>query len=231
MRRRSSKMGKTGLFVMLFVALIAGVSFGYAQLKETLTINGNATIKSVQWNVNMKNLELGQNSVINDTDNTLMISTDGTDTTKKEKLVYTEDSEHPGNYTGEIVKTVETGGVRLDFNITLKEPGKSFSFTFDVANDGTLDALLKSIEEDGVTISTTGQTVTTSFTQVNEGRTNPYFRYSVSGMPTVGSILAKNTSVPVTITIEYPELNDAQDLPTVDYTFQKSIKLNYEQKM
>lgn len=228
--RRSRKTGKTGMFVALFAIIVAGVSFGYAQLKETLTINGTAKIKSVSWNVNMKNLTMGDDSILSDPENTLMISTDGTETTKKEKLVYTETTEGSGVWQGAIVKTVTTGGIRLDFNVTLKEPGKSFSFTFDVANDGTLDAILKSIEEDGTVISTNGQTVTTLVTQVKEGREKPYFRYTVGGMPTVGSTLVHATSVPVTITIEYPELDDAADLPTADYTFNKTIKLNYEQK-
>ena len=229
--RRKKNVGKSGLFVLLFAVIVAGVSFGYAQLKQTLTINGTAKINSVSWNVNMKNLQMGQDSILSDPENTLMISNDGTEATKKEKLVYTETTEGSGVWEGAIVKTVTTGGIRLDFNVTLKEPGKAFSFTFDVANDGTLDAVLKSIVEDGVTIDTNGQTVKTSVTQVKEGRENPYFRYTVAGMPTVGSELLHNTSRSVTITIEYPELNDAQDLPTADYEFNKTILLNYEQKM
>ncbi len=231
MRKRGVNTGKTGLFIMLFALIIAGVSFGYAQLRETLTINGTAKIKSVSWNVNMKNLTMGADSVLTDRENTVMISTDGTENTKKEMLVYTEDSENPGNYTGSIVKTETTGGVRLDFNVTLKEPGKSFSFTFDVANDGTLDAVLKSIKEDGNDITTVGQTVTTLVEQKNTESSTPYFRYTVGGMPLVGSTLVQGAHQTVTITIDYPDLSNAADLPTSDYTFNKTILLNYEQKM
>lgn len=218
MRRKNSSMGKRVLLVALFVAVLGGISFGYAQLKETLTINGNAKIKSVQWNVNLQNLNLVSNSVV-DSDNTVQIKTGNV---VKEEVVYSTSN---SNLIANVEKHVTTGGIELDFDVTLKEPGKQFSFTFDVANDGTLDAKLKSIEEDGEQVDN----VSASYTKTVENGTEPYFRYTITGAPAKNSILAKNTKKTVTVLVEYPELNDAQNLPTADYEFHKTIKFNYEQ--
>lgn len=232
MRRKNSSIGKRVLLVALFVAILGGISFGYAQLKETLTINGNAKIKSVKWNVNLKNLELGSNSnQVVDSNNTVKIHTGSN---IAEQVVYTTSN---SNAIATVTQTPNvSGGLELTFNVTLKEPGQEFKFAFDIVNDGTLDAVLKSIDEDSTHI-TTGS-VTNSITRyvndddnddTNDG-TEPYFRYTISGAPAIDSTLLKDATKHVIVTIEYPELNDAQNLPTEDYTFTKTIKFNYEQK-
>ena len=225
MRRNNSSMGKRVLLIALFVAILGGVSFGYAQLKETLTITGSAKINSVSWNVNLQNLRLASNSnqVVN-SNNTVKIHTSNT---TKEEVVYSVSND---NLVASVTKAAGTpGGLELTFNVTLTEPGQSFGFNFDIENDGTLDAKLKSIKEDDNNI--TSGSVTTLFTQTVEGGSEPYFRYTVSGAPAVGSELAANGGKKtVSILVEYPELSDAQNLPTSNYTFTKTIKFNYEQK-
>ena len=229
MRRKNSSMGKRVLLVALFVAILGGISFGYAQLKETLTINGNAKIKSVSWNVNLQNLQLGtaSNQVV-DSNNLVRIHTSNT---TKEEVTYTTSN---SNLIATVTKTGTTGGLELTFDVTLTEPGQQFAFSFDVENDGTLGAKLKSIDEtiNGVDThkDTENATVETVVTKTVEDGTEPYFRYTVTGAPAVGSELAANGGKKnVVVTIEYPELNDAQNLPTSNYTFTKTIKFNYEQ--
>ena len=228
MRRKNSSMGKRILLVALFVAVLGGISFGYAQLKETLTINGNAKIKSVSWNVNLQNLQLSSNSnQVVDSSNLVRIHTSNT---TKEEVTYTTSND---NLIASVTKTGTPGGLELTFDVTLTEPGQQFGFSFDIENDGTLDAILKSIKEDDTTI-TTGSVTNSIVHYVNEGTaeqgTEPYFRYTVTGAPAVNSELAANGGKKtVNILIEYPELNDAQNLPTSNYTFSKTIKFNYEQ--
>ena len=225
MRRNNSSIGKRVLLIALFVAILGGISFGYAQLKETLTINGSAKINKVSWNVNLQNLRLASNSnqVVN-SNNTVKIHTSNT---TKEEVVYSVSNE---NLVATVTKAAGTpGGLELTFNVTLTEPGQSFGFDFDIENDGTLDAKLKTIKEDDNTITSGG--ITSVYTKTVEGGTEPYFKYSVTGAPVVGSELAANGGKKtVSVLVEYPELSDAQNLPASDYTFTKTIKFNYEQK-
>ena len=188
MRRENVVLRKRFIFIALFIALIAGISFGYAELKTTLSINGDTKIAKVGWNVHFKNLSITNGSFLNpnadtgNNDNTAVIDT--TDDTK------------------------------ITFNVTLKEPGQFFEFSFDIANDGTLVAKLDDVRETGDDISAL-----------------PYVTYNVSNLPAEGSTLGTGASnyVRVTIRVEFPFDIDAEDLPTTDFTFSKSIELDYIQ--
>ncbi len=232
--RRENNTGRTIIIIALFIAIIGGITFGYAQLRETLQINGNAKIKSVKWNVNLKNLTLndtsngteGEPTFVIDSGNTVEISKD---TSVIETLTYGTDNE--GKPTVTVTKNATTGGLVLHFAVTLKEPNQIFSFKFDIANDGTLDAKLTGIKEDNVSV----QHVTSSIVQkVASTSTEPYFRYTVSGMPALDNAstidLPKGTSKTVTVTFEYPDLTDAANLASQDYVFEKTIELVYSQK-
>ena len=226
MRREKNNAGKIGLLVALIVAVIGGISFGYAKLSETLTITGTAKIKKVQWNVNLQNIVLDETSVINPA-NTVSIKTGNI---TKEQIVY-DTTANP--VTATVEKTDESGGILLTFDVTLRQPGEKFKFTFDVANDGTLDAVLKSIEEDG-TLKDSVETTHSEYVTKTGGEqaSEPFFKYTISGLPTKNSELNAGQKKTVEVTLEYPDLTDAESLYNgdEDFTFRKTIKLNYEQK-
>ena len=232
MRNNSKK--KNILIIAIFVAIIGGISFGYAKLSETLTINGNATIKSAKWNVNIRNLQVndtttgtaGEPLFLVDSGNTVEITKDSA---VIERFKYGTDSED--NPTVTVEKLDNNGGLVLHFAVTLKEPNQIFSFKFDISNDGTLDAKLTGLKEDNAEV----QHVTTSYEKKEKTTsTEPYFRYTVSGMPALDNAstidLAKGTKKTVTVTFESPDLTDASNLPSQDYEFEKTIELIYSQK-
>lgn len=118
MKRENVMFKKRYLFVMLFVALIAGISFGYANLRTTLSINGTTTISKVTWGVVFDN------------------------------KVITEGSYDPvDSTTGEKINTVELSDndTTLTYNITLSQPGDFYEFKINVHNTGTLKAKLDAI--------------------------------------------------------------------------------------
>ncbi|MBR3117012.1 MAG: hypothetical protein IKF36_03960 [Bacilli bacterium] len=119
-----------------------------------------------------------------------------------------------GNNTAVIDANDDT---KVTYTVTLNAPGDFYEFTVDIVNEGTLPAKLDAIRETGLTPA-----------QIAE---IPYLDYSVTGMPSVGDVLNvgaanKNT---VTIRVEYPLDITAQELPGSDYTFTKTIELDYVQ--
>lgn len=113
--------------------------------------------------------------------------------------------------------SIDDAETTLTYTVTLTKPGDKFSFDVDIANDGSLDAILTSIEETG----------TAESDYINK----PYFNYTVTGLPSDGEELNSGNTKKVTITVEFPDVDDAADLPTEDFTFTKTIKLNYAQKV
>ena len=186
MRRENVTIKRRYIFIALFIALIAGISFGYAELKTTLSINGDTKIAKVGWNVHFKNISITNGSFLN-TDN---------------------------GVNGNTAVIDSTDDTKINFNVTLKEPGQFFEFSFDIANDGTLVAKLDDIRETGDDISAL-----------------PYVTYTVTNLPAEGSTLdvGETNYINVTIRVEFPFDIDAEDLPTTDYTFSKSIELDYIQ--
>ena len=59
----------------------------------------------------------------------------------------------------------------------------------------------------------------------------PYLDYSVTGMPSVGDVLniGNENKQTITIRVEYPFDITAAELPGEDYTFTKTIELDYVQ--
>ena len=117
MRRDSSNFKKSYLFLALFIVLITGVTFGYAALSTTLSINGSTTISRVTWSVVFDNIQVTDGSFLNP-----------------------DSSSNPQN-----VPVLSDGNTTLTYDISLNEPGQFYEFTVDVHNTGTLKAKLESI--------------------------------------------------------------------------------------
>ena len=61
--RKSSSFKKRGSLIAIFVLLIAGISFGYAALSTTLTINGKTKISKVGWDIHFFDATVADGSV------------------------------------------------------------------------------------------------------------------------------------------------------------------------
>ena len=185
MRSKVSNFKREYVIIGLFILVVFGISLGYSRLQTLLTINGNAKIPSVSWNVHFKNLKISDDSFMNEGTNEVYID--------------------------------PTNDTRLVYNVTLTKPGDKVSFDVDIANDGSLDAILNSINETG--------------TLREDYEDLPYFSYTISGLPRVNDELAHGTTKKVTITLEFPDIDDASLLPTEEFRFEKTIELNYSQKV
>ncbi len=190
MRKSNSLFKKKYMFVALVALLVVGISFGYAKLQTTLTINGTTKIPSVSWNIHFKDLTVKEGSFLDaDADTGAAQNTAVIDAQDDTKLTYT---------------------------VTLREPGQSYEFEVYIANDGTLNGELEAIEETG--------------TPASEYENLPYFSYTITGLPSEGDALNASQKKKLTIKVEFPDLDDADDLPDEDFTFTKTIKLRYVQK-
>lgn len=127
-------------------------------------------------------------------------------------LQITENSELNGGANTAVI--VDNDDTKVTYSVTLKKPGDFFEFTVDVVNDGTLDAKLNARRETGTDISS-----------------QPFVTYSVEGLPALDSILEPGASHKKTIRIrvEYPVDIRPVDLPSEDFTFTKTIELDYIQ--
>ena len=47
--------------------------------------------------------------------------------------------------------TISTDGTTLTYNVKLNKPGDKYSFTVDVVNEGTIDAMIKTLGSNGST--------------------------------------------------------------------------------
>lgn len=119
MKRENVMFKKRYLFIALFVALIVGISFGYAQLQTTLTINGTTTISKVTWGVEFENVQVTSGSFLNPDAN--------------------------NSNAAQNVVTLSNNNTTLTYDVSLLEPGQYFEFSVDVHNKGTIDAKLQSL--------------------------------------------------------------------------------------
>ena len=119
MKRENVVFKKRYLVILLFVALIVGITFGYAELRTTLSINGTTTISKVTWNVKFDRQAIKTGSYLN------------------------PDPDHDGAARNTIVLTDDD--TTLTYNVTLAQPGDYFEFDVYIHNTGTLPAKLESI--------------------------------------------------------------------------------------
>ena len=104
------------LSLAALIVAVLGLTVAFAALSQQLTINGSAKVDAATWNVHFANL---QNTV-------------GPE--------YVTQAPTIGNPTEGTANTVIG-----DFNVTFTKPGQAVEFTFDVVNDGSIDAILSDI--------------------------------------------------------------------------------------
>lgn len=106
------------------------------------------------------------------------------------------------------------------YAVTLTKPTDFYEFTIDVVNDGTFDALLKSI-------------TLTSLDTDKQKYLSYEVKYGNSTYTTTNSTLSialdSGASETVTVTVRYLEPSDSDDLPASNVDVSLSVALGYEQ--
>lgn len=106
---------------------------------------------------------------------------------------------------------------KVSFNAELSLPGDFYEFTVDVVNDGSIDAMIESIEK--TPELTTEQA--------------KYLKYEVSYKTgesiQLNQALKSKTSIPIKVRIEYRKDISSSELPTTKTELSLSITLNYVQ--
>ena len=108
-------------------------------------------------------------------------------------------------------------GNTLTFNTTLSMPGDYYEFTVDVVNNGTIDAMIDSVVKNPELTSEQAK----------------YLKYEITYQngESIASkqLLAKNTTMPIKVRIEYRKDLVASDLPTGQVVLDLSLTLEYVQ--
>ena len=112
-----------------------------------------------------------------------------------------------------VIKTSST----LEFETTLNMPGDFYEFTVDVVNGGDIDAMIENVAK------------TPDLTEEQA----KFLKYEVSYQNgeaiTTKQLLAKNTTMPIKVRIEYRKDLIASDLPTGQVVLDLSLTLEYIQ--
>ncbi len=105
-------------YLIVFVLLLL-LGIGYAALNSTLNIIGISNIAKSNWDVHFANITLKNDSV------------------EIDKSIYPDAQ----------AATIDVlDPTKLSYNVLLSEPGDFYEFTVDVVNDGSIDAMISSIE-------------------------------------------------------------------------------------
>ena len=116
--------------------------------------------------------------------------------------------------------TVNQDKDTINFSASLNTPGDVYGFTFDVVNDGTVDAYLESVDLDDSDLP--------DFMVVNIEYSDGQNITQTNG-DLKGDILSRQNTEKIAVALMYKEDIDVDDLPTVAGTTNISISLNYAQ--
>ena len=173
--------------ILLLLILLLGISIGFAALSTTLKINGSAILNKNTWSIYWDDESIVVNP--NGKSGTPTV-TNGTDGSSKTKLTW---------------------------SVSLDLPGDFYEFTIDAVNDGSIDAMVDTIDETLPTLPS-------------------YIKYSVtyaSGVPVVRhQKFDKNSREKYKVRIEVLDTMTREDIANVpeggiEYTF--SYEVNYAQ--
>ena len=114
------------------------------------------------------------------------------------------------------VPEIKSSGT-LEFETTLNMPGDFYEFTVDVVNGGSLDAMIENV-------------VKNPELTVEQAK---YLKYEITYQNgesiTTKQLLAKNTTMPIKVRVEYRKDLVASDLPTGQVVLDLSLTLEYVQ--
>lgn len=111
----------------------------------------------------------------------------------------------------------------LGFKANLGKPGDYFAFTVDVVNDGTFDAVLKSI---AMTELTEAEAKLVKFSVKYDSDT---YTSTTTGIQDALNYNIGNNTKTLLVRVEYRDDVSAADIPATDTEVSLSVSLNYEQ--
>ena len=119
--------------------------------------------------------------------------------------------------SGSVTPTAEPSvtDTTITFSAKVNEPGDFYGFTFDVVNEGTINAELADFS------------VTPDFSQINY--IDSTIEYTNGNQIAVGDLLPANKSKKVKVLLSYKDGIDESLYPTTDQSFNVTITLKYQQ--
>lgn len=184
------------LVALLAVALVGAIGVAVAAFTQDLKIEGTAVVKGTSWDVHFENLKSAQiNSSLN---------------TAKENTAPQIDA------TTTVIKT---------YDVVLKNDGDAITYTFDVKNDGDIDAKITAIVMNtgaNLTCNSTGGTASEQNARNTKtcANLNYTLTYADGTQVKVGDKLAAGAAKTMKLKLEY-KLQAGQteaDLPDDDVT-------------
>ena len=196
LKNRFMGRSRKSIYLIIIAVLIVGISFGSALLNSTLNIIGSSEVKKTNWIIYFDDIDIAEDSapVDNSNDNARFAKNGVEDPTKK----------------------------NIEFTASLKNPGDFYEFTVWTVNDGTIDAVVESLEKS--TLTTEQQ---------------KYLEYDVTyddGTPIEQcDILYHKDSTEgpnkklIKATVKYKPGLNVNEYPTEGVTLNLSFKINYSQ--
>ena len=111
---------------------------------------------------------------------------------------------------------ISNNKLRVDFEVSLDQPGQEYSFYVDVLNNSTFDVALNNLSITGLDSSLENYII-------------PTVTYSDGITPLQNDILKENSLETLRVSVKYNDDLDANNLPTSDSDFQLSVQLTYIQ--
>ena len=111
---------------------------------------------------------------------------------------------------------ISNNKLRVDFEVSLDQPGQEYSFYVDVLNNSTFDVALSNLSITGLDSSLENYII-------------PTVTYSDGITPLQNDILKENSLETLRVSVKYNDDLDANNLPTSDSDFQLSVQLTYIQ--
>ena len=153
----------------------------------------------------------------------------GTATVEKSKWdIHFDQNSYQSLGTVEATSTPTITNTSVTFAATLAKPGDTYSFSIDVTNAGTYDAILKSItmstltEEQATLLDYTVTYDGTAYTASQTGLSNAI-------AATKGAENVANSTKTVVVTVKYKDTVTAEQLPAENISVTLSATLEYEQ--
>lgn len=119
--------------------------------------------------------------------------------------------------------TLDTATTTANFKVKLNKPGDYYAFSVDVINDGTFDAILKSIT---MTQLTEAEAKLLKFSVSYDGTE---YTSSATNLTDTLNYNTGNNTKNVIVRVEYRKDIAAEDLPAADAEVSLSVALGYEQ--
>jgi len=189
------------LAIVALVIAVVGLTVAFAAMSQVLVINGTATIEHVDWDIHFENLVNPVPAA--DITGTAEIATGGMPTIQAGPAEY---GSKPNTAIG-------------DYSVILKKPGDSVTFTFDVVNNGDIDADLGTFTLPTPTCNATETATAEADNAICQANIVYTLKYSDGTTVKTGDALDKKSGNTATrrtmkLTIGYKE--DAEELPTND---------------